>query len=717
MKNFMILIWDVLDGSGVNELLGKIYKGATLRSILNVHHFNKSLRCCKLLYTALSILLIEQFLTTSPLPDQILSVLSAVPNGYDYLKNETKQKWFKDLTNELKKVELSDVFTTWAVGCSQQNITFKFWLFVLQCLFEPLIELNMAIRTSNFSARNGSLSKMAPLFFANNHRNYARLFAQHFFDLRSSSASLLQHLARSFAVNRTQRPFSYIAMDQTIECTINKHGKSHGGISGRFNEQSINNWTNSFAYRAILSTVTNEIAGLETSKNTIDSHIECQPNRVQVDNEDLSTIVSKLNEENLFSFQHQHCRILSSGELIHGDIINNICSSFERGLEALKTYTEQRLVNKSVTLDEPLRAMRRLRIRDNDTYTAGVAAKGRASSKKQNNINQITKTVDEYITRIIILAECRNLDITELFSYEFTDAPLSLCDKDNWNFMNQQTKADALNFLRDKFPTAFSRVCPITFDQCALIVDGGSLLEIRPSSKHSTVYDYAAQLLQNVIIQQFKSFDRIDIVFDSHISKALKAYTQRHGNDNMSNKYDLKKSDLLASKYHEFVHGNRAVLAKCMSECWREPALVQLLPDHKVLVVAGPSEEAIILKKDVAPGIIEELECNHIEADTRMLLHAQVIQSTYVFKKVIIQATDTDVILLCIANAKIIGLEALVVKSLNTTTKVHTYINSIYIAQEIIDKWHFDPSVLLTLHALSGCDTTSFIRNITKTNF
>ncbi|CAF1452999.1 unnamed protein product [Didymodactylos carnosus] len=133
----------------------------------------------------------------------------------------------------------------------------------------------MALRTSNFSARNAALSKMAPLFFSNNHRNYARLFAQHFVDLRSSSTYVLESLARSFAVNRTDRPFSSIAMDQAIECTINKVGKGHGGISGRFSQDLINIWVNSFAYRALLTTVTNEIAGLETSKNAIDSHIEC----------------------------------------------------------------------------------------------------------------------------------------------------------------------------------------------------------------------------------------------------------------------------------------------------------------------------------------------------------------------------------------------------------------------------------------------------------
>jgi hypothetical protein len=34
MKNTMIVIWDVLEGSGIEEVLGLIYKGASLRAVL-----------------------------------------------------------------------------------------------------------------------------------------------------------------------------------------------------------------------------------------------------------------------------------------------------------------------------------------------------------------------------------------------------------------------------------------------------------------------------------------------------------------------------------------------------------------------------------------------------------------------------------------------------------------------------------------------------------
>jgi hypothetical protein len=76
--------------------------------------------------------------------------------------------------------------------------------------------------------RNAAFFSMAPIFFATNHRNYARLAVQHLIDLKSCSSYLRERLGLSFTVNRSDRPFSAIALDQSIECSINKYGKGRG---------------------------------------------------------------------------------------------------------------------------------------------------------------------------------------------------------------------------------------------------------------------------------------------------------------------------------------------------------------------------------------------------------------------------------------------------------------------------------------------------------
>ncbi|CAF1154261.1 unnamed protein product, partial [Didymodactylos carnosus] len=727
MKNLMIVIWDVLDGSGIEDVFGFLYKGVSLRSILNVHHFNKSLRCIKLLYTALELLLFDSFITTttqlqtsstsssfaSPTTltshstiEKLKTNLLAIPS--DYARDTIKQEWFKNLLDELKVVQLSDAFNAWEEKFSQQSVSFKFWQFVLQRLLHPFITLYMSIRTSNFNARNASLSNIAPIFFVNNHRNYARLCANHLVDLRSSSPYLFQRLSNGFAVNRTDRPFSHIALDQTIECSINKFGKGHGGISGRFSHDLIDEWANSFAYRALLTTATHELCQLETTNNSIDSHVECSPKRQAVDDDDLTMILSKLKDEKLFSAESQHCRKMLSGKIIHNDISDNICSSFERGLEALKIYIEQRLLLRIVAVDEPLKAVIRLKIRDTDSYVPGdpASARGRKTTNNIRNINKTLKQVDDYIGRIIILAEDRQLSLTSLFAHEFTKAPLSLCDKDSFDLLNQQKKSSAIDYLKEQFPSSFSMTCPIKTDRCALVIDGGSLLEIKPTVPSSTVRAYAIHLLQTTINRLFEHYDRIDIVFDTAGSKKEKAFIKRHGTGSEINNYDLKSDDILETKYHHFLHNNRAILAERIREIWCEPAVVQLLPEDKILVAAGPSETAITLKKNLSPQLDHMLYSNHVEADTRIMLHVNVLAIDE-FKRVIIQASDTDVVLLSIGHGKSTGLESLVVKSFNTMKKTNTYINSTHIADEIRRKFKIEPCTIQRSDSISSIQEQS----------
>jgi hypothetical protein len=172
-----------------------------------VHHFNKSLRCCKLLYTALMRLLLEAFFAADTNHfDDIQSILQELPN--EFSKCNVKQHWFSGLVDEIQRSGFSDGFRTWCVESAKKNPRFKLWSFVIFSLLEPLIELYMAIRTCNFAARNAALSRIAPLFFSTNHRNYARLCAQHLVDLKAGTPYLLDRLSRAFAVNRSNRPFS-----------------------------------------------------------------------------------------------------------------------------------------------------------------------------------------------------------------------------------------------------------------------------------------------------------------------------------------------------------------------------------------------------------------------------------------------------------------------------------------------------------------------------
>jgi len=104
----------------------------------------------------------------------------------------------------------------------------------------------------------------------------------------------------------------------------------------------------------------------------------------------------------------------------------------------------------------------------------------------------------------MIVCEQRNLPLSIMFSHEFTIAPLSLCDPHNCNTMNQQKKHSIIDFIRKEHPQSFSSSPPSVVGSQALIVDGGSILEIKPAGKGLTIRQYADQLLKmvNVILSK-----------------------------------------------------------------------------------------------------------------------------------------------------------------------------------------------------------------------
>ncbi|CAF3953138.1 unnamed protein product, partial [Rotaria sp. Silwood1] len=565
-KNMMIVIWDVLQGSGIEDILENIYKGATLKSILKVHHFNKSLRCCKILYTALYILLLEAFfeetLTSLLVTDSInhlKSTMKKIP--VEFASDDTAQTWFIQLIEVIGKSNLSTYLHNWTIDSCNTNSTFRLWYFILNQLLEPMLQLYASIRTCNFSARNAALYRFSPIFFATNRLNYSRLSAQHLFDLQNSSSYLFSRMEKAFAVTR-------------------------------------------------------------------------------------------------------------SHQLRHADtyVPNTKCGS----------------------------------------------KKGRIFAENIKDYHHLTRLADQEIRRTIIIAQQRNLKpLSQFFAFEFSPVPLSLCDRDNVDSFNQQSKSTAIDFLKKIFPSSFSSSYPLSAVESALVIDGCSLFDTKPSPEAKTIRDYAIQLLDKNIRLLFETYHRIDVVFDEVESNILKRLIKVHGRNNDNTMYQLRGDDRLQLPFRQFAHCNRVVLAKCIRQCWMESDLIKYLPLGRLLVVGGPDTTAVKLQNGQAPQVDYLLESNHSESRTRLLLHTNIISLDQLQKTVIIDTTDTDVILLAIALGSTIMLHHLIIKSTSTRTKKNTFIDVKSIATGLRQA-AIDPTCLLVLHSLSGCDTTSFIRNITK---
>ncbi|CAF3634152.1 unnamed protein product [Rotaria sp. Silwood1] len=286
-----------------------------------------------------------------------------------------------------------------------------------------------------------------------------------------------------------------IALDQFIECTINKHGKGKGGINGRFDEEAINNWTNSFAFHALAASTLHEIYSIETDNNFMDAHVECSPNRQLLDDNDLSIIIKKLRPENLFTMAHVECGRIQSDLVIHDDIISNITSLHEFGEQALSLFIHERIIQQQVPVDALLKTITFLKLSQADSYVSISSHRNKSSSSVASNIedyNTLVKFADEEIRRTIIIVEQRQLrPMSDFFAHEYSLVALSLCDNSNVYLLSQQNKAKLIDFLYKICPSSFYSSCPVSTAASAVVIDGGSLLETKPESHFQTIREYA----------------------------------------------------------------------------------------------------------------------------------------------------------------------------------------------------------------------------------
>ena len=221
--------------------------------------------------------------------------------------------------------------------------------------------------------------------------------------------------------------------------------------------------------------------------------------------------------------------------------------------------------------------------------------------------------------------------------------------------------------------------------------------------------------LLQIIIYNFHRYDRIDVVFDSHESIIEKYFISCHAGKKCLPIYDIKCDDILDSDYQQLINNNRAMVAARVRECWCTNLCIETLPDRKILVIAGPDDSSITLKKCHVPTEDYLLVSNHVEADTKLFVHTQAISYENI-RSITIQASNTDIIILAIAHALHLGVDNIYIKSFNTKGKFDAFVNVREVALMIRQTFSIDPCLLIVIHALSGSDTTSFVRNISKTN-
>ena len=148
------------------------------------------------------------------------------------------------------------------------------------------------------------------------------------------------------------------------------------------------------------------------------------------------------------------------------------------------------------------------------------------------------------------------------------------------------------------------------------------------------------------------------------------------------------------------INNNRTIVAARVRECWCTNLCIETLPDRKILVIAGPDDSSITLKKCHVPTEDYLLVSNHVEIDTRLFVHAQAISYEDI-RSITNQASDTDIIILAIAHVLHLDVDNIYIKSFNTKGKFDAFVNVRKIALTIRQTFSIDRCLLIVIHRLS----------------
>ncbi|CAF1310523.1 unnamed protein product, partial [Didymodactylos carnosus] len=233
-------------------------------------------------------------------------------------------------------------------------------------------------------------------------------------------------------------------------------------------------------------------------------------------------------------------------------------------------------------------------------------------------------------------------------------------------------KSKVIEYFEQNYSNHFIYQPPCDENQTTVVlIDGGMLLQHRPR-KDDTITTYAKNLLQQILDKNIVMCDRIDVIFDSNQSATSKSFIKRHANQKL-NTYQLSKNTQLPftrDEYDKFIKENRALLALQVRDAWLK--MHPMISLGKLFYVSGPNEDCYTLTKNICTKDLL-LSSNHIEFDTRVLVHIQNVSDYNLYINIIIESADTDVLLLSIAySLDFDGLDMIIDRTTNIQKTKHS---------------------------------------------
>ena len=281
----MTAIYKRYEGSELEEVLVQagVIAAGSVKQALKGKHFKRGLRCLRLVYEALmSKILKEHTQNLGEETNRLLEILR------DTHQNKEARKAAHEALEEDQEIKtlVESIFRN-ADGSDMADYWRDFLL-----MTDALIQSVHAVHAVNLEEYINSLRSMLPWMVAYDKINYGRWLPDFWAMLTSLPTNQLDFLKANFAQSITGNPYSSLAWDMWIECTMNKGSKMKSGwLSILKNEKQLLVHSRNVNNIARIRTAHNATANRKTSKW---KHSESNPKRIKEDEEGVQNLVECL---------------------------------------------------------------------------------------------------------------------------------------------------------------------------------------------------------------------------------------------------------------------------------------------------------------------------------------------------------------------------------------------------------------------------------------
>ena len=711
--NFMSVLGHLYADSGIEDLLieAGIYGSTTVTKIMKAKSYNRGVRTWKILFEAMMRLKIDSFLTWTEeqghlqnlLEDDFATKLMQLHESFD--KAEHSDDSVKQCTQSLCNAlgVLHDKLSVFTTLGREMSATFAFWDdFLQRC--SVLLRFIRAERDAYWMLHLSTVAEMLPFFFVCDHSNYSRWATVYVADMRLLPEQRPQihdeFMSGNHSVGHSSKPFCQVWSDMALEQSINCHSKSKSGVIG-FTKKSgaLDRWFINAHERAAITKQTLAMLdlGREESK-----HKELGKARMLRDQNDVKKVEETLLQIGMNPFKLENLKCIQNimtGTVASDEISSDILQAKVAGTAAMEQFVKDRLVEQKVPFFDPIK-----KVKLKTFSTLKKVTKSKSSTGESISIS----TDRELFSRIVVVAKSRDIDLKEMLTYELSPVPLALAKPDG--SLNKTAKQTLLAELEKNSSSTFARL-PTVQGDTAWMVDGMAMLQMSKTSSLKTFGDLSEFLFDQIMrIFNTQQPVRVDVLFDRYdITPSIKSAERARRSQTPGHKLKITNANMpLPKQWDKYLANpqNKTNLSDFLSNIWITMATTRLMPRQTFCTSGGFQEMKEckmvswnpVVKRMKASEVIE-LQSNHEEADTRLLLHAA--HASRNCERVVVWTPDTDVFILMVHFSQAINAELWLktgVKDRSRFIDVRNIANDIGIPLL---------QCLLPIHALTGCDTVS----------